>query len=114
MATGRGTGTGRWRRLVIALAAPLLLTGCLWGPGKFASDLTLKKDGAFVLNYRGEIVIQMPPDEDAPKPWSAGQARCTDDNNKERPCTKAEIASQKAEYDQLAAAKRKENEDMAK
>src|SRR3954469_15905009 len=113
MATGTSAGTGRWRKVVIALAAPLLLTGCLWGPGKFASDLTLKKDGAFVLNYRGEIVIQMPPDSDAPKPWSADQAHCTD-NNKERACTKAEIASQKAEYDQRAAAKRKENEDMAK
>ena len=54
-----------------AIAAPLLLAGCLWGPGKFASDLTLKKDGSFILNYRGEIVIQTPPDEDAPKPWTA-------------------------------------------
>ena len=49
------------KRIFVA-AAPLLLTGCLWGPGKFASDLTLKKDGSFVLDYRGEIVLQMPPD----------------------------------------------------
>ena len=47
-----------WTKRLFALAAPLLLTGCLWGPGKFASDLTLKKDGSFVLNYRGEIVMQ--------------------------------------------------------
>jgi hypothetical protein len=58
-------------------------------------------------------VIQMPPDEDAPKPWSADQAHCTD-GDKDRACTKAEIASQKTEYEQRAAAKRKENEDMAK
>ena len=103
-----------WKTMLVALAAPLLLTGCLWGPGKFASDLTLTKDGSFILNYRGEIVIQMPPDEDAPKPWSADQAHCTGDEDKERPCTKAEIAIQKAEYEQRAAAKRKENEDMAK
>lgn len=100
--------------MLVALAAPLLLTGCLWGPGKFASDLTLKRDGSFVLNYRGEIVIQMPPDDDAPKPWSADQAHCTGDEDKERACTKAEIATQKAEYEQRAAAKRKENEEMAK
>jgi hypothetical protein len=97
-----------------AFAAALLLSGCLWGPGKFASDLTLKKDGGFILNYRGEIVIQMPPDEDAAKPWTAGIAHCTDDEGKDRTCTKAEIATQKAEYEQRATAKRKENEDMAK
>ena len=51
-----------WARHLLALAAPLLLTGCLWGPGKFASDLTIKKDGTFTLDYRGEIVIQLPPD----------------------------------------------------
>ena len=81
------------RQVRHAIAAPLLLTGCLWGPGKFASDLTLKKDGSFILNYRGEIVIQMPPDEDAPKPWSADIAHCTDDKGKDRACTKAEIAT---------------------
>jgi hypothetical protein len=102
-----------WKMMLVAAAAPLLLTGCLWGPGKFASDLTLRKDGSFALNYRGEIVIQMPPDDDAPKPWSADLAHCTD-GDKDRACTKAEIVSQKAEYDQRAAAKRKENEDMAK
>ncbi len=53
-----------WTRRLLALAAPLLLTGCLWGPGKFQSDLTLRKDNSFVLNYRGEIVIQLPPDEE--------------------------------------------------
>jgi hypothetical protein len=103
-----------WTKSLLALTAPLLLTGCLWGPGKFASDLTLKRDGAFVLNYRGEIVIQMPRDDDAPKPWSADQAHCTDDKNNQQACTKAEIASQKADYEQRAGAKRKENEDMAK
>ena len=50
-----------WTKHLFAIAAPLLLTGCLWGPGKFNSDLTLKKDGSFILDYRGEIVLQMPP-----------------------------------------------------
>jgi len=51
-----------WTRRLFAIAAPLLLTGCLWGPGKFNSDLTLKKDGSFVLDYRGEITLQLPPE----------------------------------------------------
>jgi hypothetical protein len=65
-----------WTRLVLAIAAPLLLTGCFWGPGKFTSDLALHKDGSFVLDYRGEIVLQLPPEEEStPKPWS-GKGAC--------------------------------------
>jgi hypothetical protein len=107
-----------WLKRAFAAAAPLLLTGCLWGPGKFASDLTLRKDNSFVLNYRGEIVIQMPDDSDSAKAWSSDQAKCYvgDDQSsgKERPCRPTEIASQKADFDKAAAAKRKDNEQIAK
>ena len=104
------------KRIFLA-AAPLLLTGCLWGPGKFASDLTLKKDGSFVLDYKGEIVLQTPPDEGDLKPWSEDEVRCMTDGKvfyeavppvitperstkpvdlpKLRPCTKAEFAKSK-------------------
>ncbi len=97
-----------WTKRLFALAAPLLLTGCLWGPGKFTSDLTLRKDGSFVLDYRGEIVLQLPPDEGA-EPWTDAKAKCLE-AGKERPCTKAEITGQKTAYDQ----KHKESEQMAK
>jgi hypothetical protein len=119
-------------RLLIAAAA-LLLTGCLWGPGKFASDLTLRKDGSFELNYRGEIVIQLPPEE-KPAAWKDTMARCRESGAAEvgepsvfdseetddplRPCTAAEIAKLKAQFDQdaaeQAAKKRKDSEEMAK
>ena len=121
-----------WTRRLFLAAAPLLLTGCLWGPGKFASDLTVRKDNSFVLNYRGEIVIQLPPDtETKPEPWKPSMARChrdgeseivaadstTDDENV-RPCTAAETAKLKAQYEKESAdkvaAKRKDNEEMAK
>ncbi len=121
-----------FRRLLVAVAA-LSLTGCLWGPGKFASDLTVRKDNSFVLNYRGEIVIQLPPDEASkPEPWSDETAQCfvgedgtkpavilsPDKPHTKRPCTKAEIANQRAQYEKqqadAAAAKRKDNEEMAK
>ena len=46
-------------KLMLALAAPLLLTGCLWSPGKFGSTLALQKNGRFVLDYRGEIVLKI-------------------------------------------------------
>jgi hypothetical protein len=128
-----------WTRRLFALAMPLLLTACLWGPGKFQSDLTVKKDNSFVLNYRGEIVIQLPPDEETKsEPWKTAFARCFKDGRTEvvtstevlseeagsseveetRPCTVAEVAKLKAQYEKdsaaKAAAKRKENEEMAK
>jgi hypothetical protein len=97
-----------WTKRLFAIVAPLLLAGCLWVPGKFASDLTLRKDGSFALNYRGEIVLQLPPDQDS-EPWTDAKAKCSD-GGKDRPCTKAEVAEQKSAY----AKKRKEAEDMAK
>jgi len=125
-------------RFLFAAAAPLLLASCLWGPGKFTSDLALRKDGSFTLDYKGEIVLQLADAmsaEAAGEPWSAKMGRCRadgstetitdkdapvadDDANPARPCSAVEIAKMKAEYQQRAAeklaAKRKESEDMAK
>ena len=120
-----------WPIRLFAACAALLLTSCLWGPGKFTSDLTLRKDGSFVLDYRGEIVLVTPPA--AGEPWKDAMARCYEDGRKEtstiiveppveeegaRPCTPAEIADLRSEFErsaaQRAAAKRKENEEMAR
>jgi hypothetical protein len=106
-----------WTKRLFALAATFLLTGCLWGPGKFASNMTLSKSGAFVLDYRGEIVLQLPPDADKAEPWRDDMAACSVSDGKEMhqaPCTREQIAQQKADHEKRAAAKRKENEDMAK
>lgn len=129
-------------RSLLALAALSLLTGCLWGPGQFASELTLKRGGAFTLDYRGEIVLQTPPDEGSKaEPGKDSFARCYRDSRTEvvtssqggtqvieepppetddatRPCTAAELARLKAQYEkdaaEKAAGKRRENEEMAK
>jgi len=124
-----------WGKLVFAAAAPLLLSGCLWGPGKFTSDLALRKDGRFVLDYRGEIVLQLPEDKPTPpEPWSEKMVRCYDDGRVEtvrpnvsadnetdpetRACTKAELAKHKSEHEKAeadrVAQKSKESADMAK
>jgi len=122
-----------WTKRVFVAAAALLLTGCLWGPGRFASDLTVKKDGSFILNYKGEIVLQLPPDAAAkPEPWDPKKARCHQSGKTEtsdepmlggeddpvRPCTPAELAKLKSQFeaDQIdqSAKKRKEGEEVAK
>ena len=120
-----------WKRTLLALAAPLLLTGCLWGPGKFASALDLRKDGSFTLDYRGEMVLTMPEEAKA-EPWTAAMARCftdgrvetatssssSSDDPQRRPCTAAELAKAKADHQReassKAAAKAKESAEMAK
>lgn len=130
-----------WGKMLIAVVAPLLLTGCLWTPGKFTSQLALHKGGAFVLDYRGEIILQMPDDKGAPPAaWNDGMARCHKDgrtetlssisggvqvteepppgDNSVRPCTPAEFANLKSEFEknavQEAEKKRKDADQMAK
>jgi hypothetical protein len=124
-----------WGKLVFAAVAPLLLSGCLWGPGKFTSDLALRKDGRFILDYRGEIVLQLPEDKPTPpEPWSDKMVRCYDDGRVEtvrpnvsaddetdpqaRACTKAELAKHKSEHEKAeadrVAQKSKESAEMAK
>jgi hypothetical protein len=123
-----------WVKRGLIAVAPLLLTGCLWGPGKFQSQLTVRKDSSFVLDYRGELVLQTPPDSDVkserfnPKDahcYKSGRAEIAtesaiDDNpdDPERACTAAEIAKLRAQYQQeqaeAAEKKRKDNEGLAK
>ena len=88
-----------WTKRLFALAASLLLTGCLWGPGKFTSDLALKKDGSFILDYRGEILLEN-AEEMANKQWQPSMAHCTGEDAQDRPCTASEIADQKKAYDE--------------
>jgi hypothetical protein len=121
-----------WRKLFAAAIAPLMLSGCLWGPGKFTSNLALNKGGTFVLDYQGEIMIQIPDDKSPPAPWSDDMAVChadgrtkveegsvlvaldppeedrPEESDEERQCTVAEIARLKAEYEKQSAEKRAE------
>jgi hypothetical protein len=126
-----------WGKMLTAAIAPLMLSGCLWGPGKFTSNLALNKAGTFVLDYKGEIVLQMPDKSEPSLAWDDKFARCYEDGRTEtitdatvvdvssessaegeRACSAAERAKLKSEYEKQAAeraeAKRKENEEMAK
>jgi hypothetical protein len=126
-----------WGKMLAVAVAPLMLSGCLWGPGKFTSNLALNKAGTFVLDYKGEIVLQMPDDKGTPaETWSEKMVKCykdgrvetttmlgmtSDDGERDedsRPCTSAELAKAKTDYQKeaadRAAKKQQENEQMAK
>ena len=102
-----------WTKRAFVAFAPLLLTSCLWGPGRFTSDLTVKKDGSFTLDYRGELVLQLPPDA-RPEPVEGRHGALHDRRRRNRTCTPAEVADQKRMHGESAAKKLKDSEDMAK
>lgn len=49
-----------YARLVLALAAPLLLASCLLTPGRFESSLDIRRDRSFTFTYVGEVVVSDP------------------------------------------------------
>ncbi|MFL9840586.1 hypothetical protein ABS767_06390 [Sphingomonas sp. ST-64] len=46
----------RIKGLALALAAPMLLIGCAFSPGKFTSTLTILADRSFTYSYQGEVI----------------------------------------------------------
>jgi len=92
-------------RLIAALAAPLLLTGCLLSPGKFGSTLDLKRDGSFTFTYAGEIVVT----DMSPPPAEFSASPCYNaETGDERECTEAELAQQRKDFDEAQAASKGE------
>ena len=83
-------------RLIAALAVPLLLTGCLLSPGKFASTLDLQRDGTFTFTYTGEIVVT---DTSSPPPEFSASPCFEETTYDERECTEAELAQQRKDFD---------------
>ena len=129
---------GKLNRLFVAAIGPLLLTACLWSPGKFTSELTLRKNGTYTLDYKGEILLQLPESgkDREVRPWSDAMARCFDNgetevslappsgddvmggDRKAQPCSAEQVAGMKADHDrqenQRIASKRQETEEMTK
>jgi len=119
------------RRTAAALLAAmcLALAGCLLTPGKFTSTLDIRKDGAFTFAYTGEIhmlalsklaemgdkpgdAATFTPDPcTGPAPDGKAPASATKDDDT-RPCTDAEIAKQREDWqaaqNAMAASKQKE------
>lgn len=69
-------------RALIALAATLLLSGCLVTPGKFASTLSINGDRSFAFTYKGEVV-SIDPGEGL-KSLGAGEDRENDSEDTDK------------------------------
>ena len=60
----------------------------------------MRKDGSFVLDYRGEIILET---ADAKPPWQATMAHCMSDDGKERACSASEVVDQRSAYNKKRA-----------
>ncbi|MDT0507493.1 hypothetical protein [Novosphingobium sp. MMS21-SN21R] len=110
------------------VAALFLLAGCMLLPGKFASDLALRRDGTFSFAYKGEIYLlalsKMAAEQRSKDSENATFEPSTcynDETGDERECSKDEIAEQKKVWedsiaaDKASAAEKKKSDDaMAK
>lgn len=98
-------------RILAAMAATLLLTGCFLSPGKFVSEVVINKSGNFTFTYKGEIlVLGLSGLMDAGRQASEANfvATCYDDDTgEERACTLEEaeeqLAAEKADNAQMEA-----------
>ncbi len=93
-------------KLIVAAgvaAALVLLAGCSLLPGRFVSDLALRRDGTFTFHYKGEIILaalaqgdksDLKTEEEKFTPAPCKNETTGDD----RACTAAEIADQRREW----------------
>lgn len=91
------------RLTAIAAALALLLTACVFAPGRFSSTLDVRRDGTFAFTYIGEIHM-LPLSELARRGEQSepfAPTPCYDDRTgNERKCSNAEITEQRANWEQ--------------
>ncbi len=96
-------------KLLLAMMAPILLSGCLLSPGKFTSEMEIDRDGSFTFRYDGEVYLlgfQNLFKAGAKAEEQDFKGECfEDDLVTERKCTAEEFEEQLAE-------KKQENERM--
>ncbi len=115
--------TGTFKRISafsLAVLVTLTLAACMLSPGKFISNLDLRKDGQFAFSYRGEIYLLALTKlaEMGRKPGDATfePEPCFNRKGAERTCTPSEIVAQKegweAEQQASAEKSKKDAEEM--
>ena len=98
--------------LLSAAALSLLLAACIFAPGKFTSQLDVRKDRSFAFRYTGEILM-VPLMETASKDEFQPETCYSDDNSDERECTAEEIAKQKEEWEKSREERKKSDAQAA-
>lgn len=103
------------RRALPALSAAalsLLLAACIFAPGKFTSQLDVRKDRGFAFRYTGEILM-VPLMESEAKDEFQPETCYNEDSFDERECTAEEIAKQKEEREKSREERKKSDAQAA-
>ena len=101
------------RRTLAVAALAMLAAACIFAPGKFNSQLDLKKDQSFAFRYTGEILMVplMKNEKDA----AFEPSSCHDEESlEERTCSDDELAQQKTDWEESRAEKKKSDAQAAK
>lgn len=115
------TITTNWRRAgaaVFLLGLTALLSACFLSPGKFASQLDLRRDGSFTFTYNGQIYLLALSKlaefgsrmEAGPDGGFVEQPCYEDEVFEERPCIEDEVAQQRRDWEAERERKRAETE----
>lgn len=105
--------------MILATISAMLLTGCMLSPGRFTSEMILKRDGTFSFTYNGEIqLITMSwlaqLEADSIESAADEAIACFDDTSfEERECTEEERAAQKKEFSEAASRAKQEQQKQA-
>lgn len=100
------------RRALAVTALALLVAACILAPGKFASQLDLRKDRSFTFHYTGEILMVPLMKTDKDEKFEA--TACHDEQTyDERACTEEEIAEQKKDWENGREVKRKNDSEFS-
>lgn len=95
----------QWGRIVMALAAPVLLASCVITPGKFVSTLRIDADRAFAFSYVGEVFAV-----DMSSAMTEGLTQGLDDSAEETPDPDGATFQPIAQEEDQTAAKKAETE----
>lgn len=93
-------------------ALSLLLAACIFAPGKFTSQLDVRKDRSFAFRYTGEILM-VPLMETASKEEFQPETCYNEDSFEERECTAEEIAKQKEDWEKSREERKKSDAQAA-
>lgn len=105
------------RRLTVAAVATscLLLSACLFTPGKFTSELLLRKGGSFSYSYDGEISMMGLSQLSKMGGDNEFEPECVDEGTlDERACSQPEMDEQRAQWERKQANDEQEQQQFSK
>jgi len=88
----------RFVGIITAATLATCLSACLLAPGRFTSELDIRKSGDFTFSYNGELIF-LPLTEKQKGEEKFEPKACYDDDSEERDCTSDELAEQKSEWE---------------